>query len=219
MAENADEQPGVEAPPPRPEPMRLNIKQAADWCGVSRSTISEYHKRGLFPGAIRDPTWKGAEHTTPVLIPVPELLAAGLVPRGTPPPPMPEPMSVPMSGGMPPHGAQHGGGMASMAGADPGLMAVGMSSADTGMTVEERLELERLREKVNNLERLVEAERAIASAQAQRAETAEMALRMLNPPRDAAETPPEAPEAPESGGEAPESPEPAKRPWWTFWKA
>lgn len=50
----------------------LTLTQAADACGVSRSTIKRRREAGTFPGAMqRDGSW---------VIPIPDLLAAGLNP-------------------------------------------------------------------------------------------------------------------------------------------
>lgn len=61
------------------DPVKLTLTQAADACGVSRSTIKRKHKNGEFPNASQsaDGVWA---------IPVPDLLAAGLNP-GRPSPP------------------------------------------------------------------------------------------------------------------------------------
>lgn len=58
--------------------VHLTLTQAADACGVSRSTIKRRREAGSFPGATqRDGSW---------VIPIPDLLAAGLNP-GRPSPP------------------------------------------------------------------------------------------------------------------------------------
>lgn len=61
------------------DPVKLTLTQAADACGVSRSTIKRKHKSGEFPNASQsaDGVWA---------IPIPDLFAAGLNP-GRPSPP------------------------------------------------------------------------------------------------------------------------------------
>lgn len=62
-----------------------DLGEAAERCGVSRSTVRRYREQGKFPNAFKDPkgAWK---------IPLEDLLAVGWKPNA---PAQPEPVSVP----------------------------------------------------------------------------------------------------------------------------
>jgi Helix-turn-helix domain len=69
------------------------LSEAADRCGVSRSTVRRYRENGKFPNAFKTPggEWK---------VPLPDLLAVGWKPTG-PEPEQAQPEQVSAPGGQP----------------------------------------------------------------------------------------------------------------------
>lgn len=199
----------ADTPGDAPSQYLFSLAGAAVACGVSRTTIRRRLDKGEFPNAKRLVVPGEPEQAAAWRIPAADLVAAGLVPNRVPG----QGEDTPGDMDAPPMdtGGEQGGTASLSATLDPGAPVT-------------RGELDALRARVADLERLAEAERRTAEAERRRADdlarvaeaaqqTLDLALRRLGP-AEQTEPAPQVPQeattgpqaAPDGGEEAKPSP-------------